>query len=174
MSTTFPTSLDTPLDVTDEDYASASQINTVDERARAVAAKVGADGSTVPTSLDYRLRHLVDASAMTTAAGFETVWRITLAEGSAAMMRFDVVAVREGANEALGHTVAATYRSKGGAAELVGTPLVSVDQREGLASAEVILEATDTTVALRVKSNLSARVHWTVRGVCLVARPGGM
>ena len=172
--TSFPTALDTPLDATLEDVVEPEMVNAADARARAVAEKVGADGSTIPTTLDYRLRHLVDASTMTTGAGFVTLWRVTLPEGTAAMLRMDLVAVRDGANEALGHTLVATVRSKGGAAELVGTPLVLADQRTGLSGAEVVIAITDELVELQVKSNASARVHWTMRGVCLVARPGGM
>ena len=55
--TTFPGALDPPLDVTlADDTIDPDHVNSVDDRVRAVEAKVGADGSAVTSSHDWKLR----------------------------------------------------------------------------------------------------------------------
>lgn len=174
--TTFPGALDEPLDVTlTDDFVDPEHLNTIDARVRAVEAKVGADASIVPASLDYRTRHIaLAASTMTTAADYVTLWSLTMADGIAVTIAVDVVGVRDGANEAISVGLTATFRRKGGTSYLVGAVLVRHDQRQGLSMADVTLETTSDGVRLRAKSSFADRVHWSARGTVATARPGGM
>lgn len=175
--TTFPSSLDAPIDVTlASDFYDPEHINTVDARARAVAEKVGVTKSADPESLDYRTRHLgIAASTMTTTGDFVTLWSLTMTDGTAVTLTPDVVAVRDGANEALGAGRTVTYRCKAGVATLVGRELARHEQRTLMPLAEVVIDTDGAAmVRLRVKSGDTMRVHWTVRGDAVVAQPGGM
>ena len=173
--TVFPGALDPPLDVTLKDVYDPDHVGSVDDRVRAVETKVGANGSADPSSVDYRLRHLVDEDTLTTAAGYVTLWQRRLEDVTATTLDVTVVAVREGANEGLGVRLVATVRCKAAVASLCGALLVAHDQRTLLASADVLID-TDLadTVRLRVKSGVADRVHWTARGTAVTARPGGM
>lgn len=173
--TTFPGELDEPIDVTLVDEVLPDHINTVDARVRAVEAKIGADASIVSASLDYRTRHLALATGtMTTDGDYVTLWELAMADGTAATIAVDVVGVRDGANEALGVGLTASFRRKGATSYLVGAVLVRHDQRATMTLADVALETTSDGVRLRVKSSLSDRVHWSARGTVVTARPGGM
>ena len=174
--TSFPDALDPELDVTLSDDYDPEHINTVDARVRAVEAKVGADDSPVPASLDYRTRHLaVAASTMTTAGDYVTLWSLAMTEGTAVTLTPDVVGVRDGANEAVGYGCTVTYRCKAGVASLVGQGLARHEQRRLMALADVVVDTDGANVVrVRVKSGDTMRVHWTVRGDAVVAQPGGM
>jgi len=174
--TVFPDALDPEIDVTLSDDYDPEHINTVDARVRAVEAKVGADASPVPASLDYRTRHLsIQASTMTTEGDYATLWSLTMLDGTAVTLTPDVVAVRDGANEALGIGRTATFRCKGGVASLVGREINRHEQRTLLSLAEVVIDTDGgAVVRLRVKAGDTMRVHWTARVEAIVAQPGGM
>jgi hypothetical protein len=174
--TAFPRALDAPIDVTLSDDFDPEHLNTIDARVRAVEAKVGADASPVPASLDYRTRHLAIAASTTTTEGdFVTLWSLTMLDGTAVTLTPDVVAVRDGANEALGAGRTATYRCKAGVATIVGRELIRHEQRTLMPLAEVVIDTDGARVVrLRVKAGDTMRVHWTVRGEAIVAQPGGM
>jgi hypothetical protein len=85
------------------------------------------------------------------------------------------VAVRDGANEALGIGRTATFRCMGGVASLVGREINRHEQRTLLSLAEVVIDTDGgAVVRLRVKAGDVMRVHWTARGEAIVAQPGGM
>lgn len=173
--TTYPGALDEPLDATLSDDVDPDHANTADARARAVQSKVGADGDIRPTTIDYRMRHLaLAASTMTVAGDYVVLWSLAMLDGTAVTITVDVVAVRDGANEALGVGLTGTYRQKGGTAHLVGAVLVRHDQRTLLSTADALFETDGAIVRLKVKSSLADRVHWTARGTVVTAQPGGM
>lgn len=174
--TVYPGALDEALDVSlADDYVDPDHVNTADARARAAQSKVGADGDIRPSTIDYRIRHLViAASTMTTAADYVTLWSSSMADGTAATISVDVVGVRDGANEAIAMGLTAAVRRKGATSYLVGAVLVRHDQRALLATADVLIETTTDGARLRVKSSIADRVHWSARGTVVTAQPGGM
>ena len=175
--TAFPRTLDPPIDVTlSDDFIDPEHINTVDARVRAVEAKVGANGSDVRTTLDWRTRHLsIAVDTMTTDADYVTLWSGRMTDGSGATVDVTVVGVRDGANEVIGAGFVGTFRCKASVVSLAGRLLTKHDQRTLLATADVLLEVDGADgIRLRVKSNVADRVHWTARGEVITARPGGM
>lgn len=176
--TTFPTALDPPLDATLTDDVDPDHANTADARARAVASKVGIDGDARTATIDYRIRHIpaaINLSGLTTDAAVAALWTVPMVEGQAITVSLTFTAVREGANEALGYGIIATYRCKSGLAVLVGAQLVTHDQRTLLAAAVVTVTDNGANgVKLNFESGVADRVHWTVRGTVVTAQPGGM
>lgn len=62
MATNFPTALDTFTARSDGQTIDAAHVNDLQDAVAAVQAKVGADGSAAPTSLDYRVDALESAA----------------------------------------------------------------------------------------------------------------
>lgn len=176
--TTYPSALDPPLDATLTDDFDPDHANTADARARAVQDKVGIDGDTRVASIDYRIRHIpsgINLSGRNDDASAAALWTLLMVEGTVVTLSLTFAAVREGANEALGYGIVATYRCKSGLATLVGAQLVTHDQRTLLSSAAVTLTDNGANgVKLNFESGVADRVHWTVRGTVVTAQPGGM
>ena len=71
----FPSDLDPTLDVTDVDAITSDLIAELDLRILALEAKVGADGSQVTTSLDYRVAHAGGGSVSPTTTEGDMIVR---------------------------------------------------------------------------------------------------
>lgn len=175
--TLFPGAADPPLDATDSDVYSAETLNTVDARARAAADKLGVDGDTRVATVDHRIGHIpagLNSSHMTSAGDYVDLWAYPMTEGSAVTFAATVTGVLDGANEAIGVRIIATYRCKAGVANLVGAITSVHEKRAGLGSADVTFDTDGANkVLLRAKSGVADLVHWTYRGEAIVAQPGG-
>jgi len=175
--TLYPNASDPPLDATDSDEYAPDLLNTVDARARAVADKLGVDGDPRVATVDHRIGHLpggLNSSHMTVAGDYVDLWAYPMTEGSAVTFAATVTGVLDGANEAIGVRIIATYRCKAGVANLVGAITSVHEKRDGLGSADVTFDTDGANkVLLRAKSGVSDNVHWTYRGEAIVAQPGG-
>ena len=173
--TTFPAALDAPIDVTlTEDSVDPDHVNSVDDRVRAVEAKVGADGSAVTSSHDWKLRPLFRDQRTTAESDYVTVASYTMVEGRALCLRVTAVGVLDGGTEAITRVITACYRRDGTGVYLVGAEQVEVDQRTGLASADLATDIDSATVRIRLKAGTTSRVHWHLYGAVLWAAPGGV
>lgn len=175
--TLYPAASDPPLDATDSDEITPELLNTVDARARAAADKLGVDGDARITTVDHRIGHIpggLNSSQMTVAGAYVDLWAYPMTEGSAVTFAVTVTGVLDGANEAIGVRIIATYRCKAGVANLVGAEDVIFEKRDGLGSADVTFDTNGANkVLLRAKSGVADLVHWTYRGEAIVAQPGG-
>lgn len=173
--TTFPGALDPPLDVTlADDFIDPDHVNSVDDRVRAVEAKVGADGSAVTSSHDWKLRPSFRDQRTTAESGYVTVASYAMIEGRALALRITAVGVLDGGTEAITRTITACYRRDGTGVYLVGAEQVEVDQRTGLASADLTTDVDSANVRIRLKAGTTTRVHWHLHGAVLWAAPGGV
>lgn len=180
MTTNFPAAEDPPLNLTDRDLPSADHVNAADERARAVQAKVGVNGSTDRTTIDYRTRHLaIFADGKATAPGPVVLWTGAVANETMATIDVDLVAANDDAEAALGMGLRATLVCKLGVASFVGSPLLTHDQRtyfDTAALAFMVDGASNLVRLVWLDVGLSSNkvATWTVRGTVATAKAGGM
>lgn len=171
---TFPAELDPALDRTLTDTIAPGDVNELDARTRALEAKVGAEGSPVVTSHDYRLRALEAAdpagTAVTTDATWTTVLTLALAAVSTKALNAVVSAIRSTGTEGGAWAFVAGFRrGAAGAPVQLGAAVFSLAAADD-ATWDVRIQVSGSDVVIQVRGAAGKTVRWRVEAAVAEAR----
>lgn len=174
---TYPATAPDPLAL--GDVISPQALNGIDALARAVQAKLGADGARGLTTVEHRTNHLaIAASGEALSPDPVTLWEREVEPDTAVTIDALFSAVNEDGDAAVGYGIAATARRTGaGDAAAVGAATTTFNQAAGFVSPALTVEVSGSIVRVvwsTIGLSPGKPAHWTLRGTVAVAKLGGM